>query len=175
MIRSSKYETFISRVCRLHLIPHKKKKEVKQHIKCHQLREWNRKWNNEWCQGEKQQSWNSQSQTKCQQHRNSRNETACQRRSISRRGVARKQYSKRELAEWNSTWRGTGTHEKRGDIKQHKESTNCQGMWHNTETHGIEHHMKKSVGTYWNEHNKNSRTGITKKFTERDDTSTRFK
>jgi len=31
--------------------------------------------------------------------------------------------------------------------------------------------MKKSVETYRNEHNKNSRTGITKKFTERDDTS----
>jgi len=32
MIQGSKYETFINRVCRLHLIPHKKK-HVKQHIK----------------------------------------------------------------------------------------------------------------------------------------------
>jgi len=113
---------------------------------------------------------NSQTEAACQQHKNSRTETACQRRSISRRRVARKQYSKRELAEWSSTWRDTGTHEMRGSIKENKESTNWQGMWHNTETHGMEHHMKKSVGTYRNEHNTNSRTGITKNFAERDDT-----
>ena len=75
MIQSSKYETFINRVCRLHLIPHQKKKHVKQHIKWQQLREWNRKWNNEWCQGEMQQFWNSPSKTKRQQYRKSRSET----------------------------------------------------------------------------------------------------
>jgi len=32
MIQSSKYETFINRVCRLHFIPHKKKNHVKQRI-----------------------------------------------------------------------------------------------------------------------------------------------
>lgn len=58
----------------------------------------------------------------------------------------------------------------RGDIKEHKESTKRQGMWHNTEAHEIEHLIKKNVGTRRNEHNKNSRTGITKKFTELDDT-----
>ena len=60
----------------------------------------------------------------------------------------------------------------REDMKQHKESTNWQGMRHNTEMHGIEHQMKKYIGTYRNEHNKNSRTEITKNFTERDDTRT---